>query len=90
MKCYYHKYFRKKIGSSVVGWNKKISTALPKLVVDQEEEGNYDTGIDLTEADFIPDDIDDHDSSGFVYEFIFNIFVEIVFQILLLIVPTPI
>ena len=32
--------------------------------MDPEEEGNCDTGIDLTEADFIADDLDGVERTG--------------------------
>lgn len=60
------------------GWGKKLRAALrpswlaadTKLAgnptLDPEEECSYDTGIDLTEADFIADDLDADDSAGYI------------------------
>ncbi len=51
----------------MTGWGEKIRSAFrpsgwmePRLIdpTETSEERNYDTGIDLTEADFIPDDMD--------------------------------
>lgn len=67
---------RKKDETVSTGWGKKLRAALrpswlgadTKLAgnptLDPEEECNYDTGIDLTEADFIVDDLDADDSAG--------------------------
>ena len=58
----------------MTGWGEKIRSAFrpsgwmePRLIdpTETSEERNYDTGIDLTEADFIPDDMD-ADVAGWV------------------------
>lgn len=56
--------FRKKETNAAPGWGRKIRAALrpgwllndTRLLGNPDEE--YDTAIDLTEADFIPDDTD--------------------------------
>ena len=62
---------RKKSQSVAAGWGEKIRLAfrasgsiltdsrlMGPLSYEPEEESNYDTGVDLTEADFISDDLD--------------------------------
>lgn len=68
--------FRRKDETVSTGWGKKLRAALrpswlatdAKLTgnssLDPEEDCSYDTGIDLTEADFIADDMDADDSAG--------------------------
>ena len=66
---------RKKTDSSTSGWSKKIRSALrpagwlsaevgrlPGSNSSEFEEITYDTGVDLTEADFIPEESDEQDS----------------------------
>ncbi len=61
-------FYRKKEAVST-GWGKKLRAALrpswlaadAKLASLEPEDENYDTGIDLTEADFIADDVDADD-----------------------------
>ena len=63
---------RKKSESGASGWSKKIRSAirpagwlsveagkLPASNSSEFEEITYDTGVDLTEADFIPDELDE-------------------------------
>ncbi|XP_046464686.1 sorting nexin-14-like isoform X1 [Daphnia pulex] len=55
------------------GWGKKLRAALrpnwlaadAKLASLEPEDENYDTGIDLTEADFIADDVDADDRGAY-------------------------
>jgi len=68
----FSKNTRKKSESGASGWSKKIRSAirpagwlsveagrLPASNSSEFEEITYDTGVDLTEADFIPDELDE-------------------------------
>jgi len=72
---------KKKNESDVGGWSKKIRSALrppgwllmdakPGSSATDSEEASYDTAIDLTEAEFIPDELDDQDYSSSYRELI--------------------